>query len=914
VRGDGGYNSSDNAGPHAQAALGLARRAARIPTGADDRVATIPRLDSEHAEMLRRLNELDRRLKRIRAAAVHDNDEELRACREGIAALHRQLEEMRTSESWGLGNGIVRAVLAIGRPVVSVVTRPLRAWRSRAANHDRVYRQAIAAGSPLATLDVAPPGAEADGARETSDAPVASLVHELRCVRADGPRLLDPGELSELGRALASTNGEPELEGRVRHLLALSDPIEPVRAPGLGPGCLVIDVRPLQLPFECGAKTHGEHVARAMCSMLPQTTRVLMLTSPMLPDVAPSVSALFHGRFVPGATPLEDVSAFLQLMVFANPSERHDTGLLRAPWVRRTAVWLDAIIGQYPSSFLPTEADFLDYQLGIEKLGRAAHVLALSEASRAELPPNLDPATRITVSGSRPGLVATDARAATITVPEDRYCVLVGNSLPHKNIASGVAAFTRSRLARAGRMKLIVIAMLDDAQQDAVRQMAASTGRDAASIAFLQQLDRSDLSRVIQDAEAVIVPSLHEGFSLPIVESLGLATPIVASDIPAHRELLGPDPALADPRYPRALAQALDEVLARRGDALARQLRELATRYDPEQLDRATSELGAELVRPKSPPDHTSLPSDGASRVGVGETTAYTGVRPRGALSRSKVCNLEDFSHPELVEVLRDHFSHELVRFGPQFPKGREWRKHWEIAMAMRTFARAGLLDERHDFLGVGAGNEPTIFLLTRHARRVVATDLYLEPGWEESANASMLTDPGWHWPFAWRPERLQVTPMNALDLRFPDESFHAIFSSSSIEHLGNRRSIARSLDEMHRVLAPGGILSISSEYRIAGPSPGIPGVAMFDAQDIDELFVAEREWSLVDPFDDALSPSTLVTQADFATVNEDQRRQVHELGGHYTHLLEFASYPHIVLSRPPHVFTSFHVALRKHD
>jgi SAM-dependent methyltransferase len=362
------------------------------------------------------------------------------------------------------------------------------------------------------------------------------------------------------------------------------------------------------------------------------------------------------------------------------------------------------------------------------------------------------------------------------------------------------------------------------------------------------------------------------------------------------------------------LAEVLDEVLARRGDALARQLRELASRYDPVQLDRATAEVVAALVRPMSPPDHTSLPWDGASRVGVGETAAYTGVGPRRVLSRSKVCNLEDFSHPDLVEVLREHFSHELVRFGPQFPKGREWRKHWEIAMAMRTFARAGLLDGRHDFLGVGAGNEPTIFLLTRHARRVVATDLYLEPGWEESANTSMLTDPGWHWPFAWHPERLRVAHMNALDLRFPAESFHAIFSSSSIEHVGGRRSIARSLDEMYRVLAPGGILSISSEYRIAGPPPGIPGVAMFDAQDIDELFVAEREWSLLDPFNDSISPSTLETVADFATVNDDQRRQVDELGGHYTHLLEFASYPHIVLSRPPHVFTSFHVALRKHD
>jgi SAM-dependent methyltransferase len=278
------------------------------------------------------------------------------------------------------------------------------------------------------------------------------------------------------------------------------------------------------------------------------------------------------------------------------------------------------------------------------------------------------------------------------------------------------------------------------------------------------------------------------------------------------------------------------------------------------------------------------------------------------------VCNLEDFSHPELVDGLRRHFAHEVARFGPDFPTGREWRKYWEVAMAMRTFADAGLLDGQHDLLGVGAGNEPTLFLLTQYVRSVAATDLYLEPGWDETANASMLTDPASHWPFSWQPKRLQVAHMDGCDLRFPDESFHGIFSSSSIEHFGDRRAIARAVDEMYRVLAPGGTLSISSEYRIAGPGPGIPGVAMFDTSDIEELFVSGHGWELIDPFDDEISDTTLATTLDFDTVAEDQERQIRELGGYWTHLIEFSSYPHIVLSRPPHTFTSFHLALRKDD
>ena len=92
---------------------------------------------------------------------------------------------------------------------------------------------------------------------------------------------------------------------------------------------------------------------------------------------------------------------------------------------------------------------------------------------------------------------------------------------------------------------------------------------------------------------------------------------------------------------------------------------------------------------------------------------------------------------------MRDVFAHEVARFGEEFPRGREYRKYWEVAMAIMAFDAGGLLDGTRHFLGVGAGNEPTIFHLTRHAASVLATDLYLNEGWEESANSSMLTDPG---------------------------------------------------------------------------------------------------------------------------------------------------------------------------
>jgi SAM-dependent methyltransferase len=570
-------------------------------------------------------------------------------------------------------------------------------------------------------------------------------------------------------------------------------------------------------------------------------------------------------------------------------------------------------MGCYPESFLPTDVSFLEHQLGIERLGCVDLLLALSESCRSDLPPNLSPTTQVTISGSRPGLTAADARSARIGIPTDRYCLVMGNALPHKNVAGGVVAFAGSRRARREHLSLIVVAAaLDDARKRAVVSLVEAVGANPARVLFLSELDRSDLAALIRGAEAVLVPSFHEGFSLPVVESIDLGTPVVASDISAHRELLGADPALVNPEDPVAMARALDETLAKRGETLARQRQALDDRYDPSRLDRVVADLvDALLPAARDDPTRVTIGSEAPRRP---QPAPKVESGSRASLSHSKICNLEDFSHPELVDGLRRHFAHEVARFGPDFPNGREWRKYWEVAMAMRTFADADLLDGRHDVLGVGAGNEPTVFLLTQYVKSVTATDLYLDGGWEETASASMLTDPASHWPFSWHPKRLQVAHMDGCDLRLSDESFDGIFSSSSIEHFGDRRSIARAVDEMYRVLAPGGTLSISSEYRIAGPGPGFPGVAMFDTRDIDDLFVGDRGWKLVDPFDDEVSDATLATALDFETVAEDQSRQVGELGGYWTHLIEFRSYPHIVLSRPPHTFTSFHLALRKDD
>ena len=47
------------------------------------------------------------------------------------------------------------------------------------------------------------------------------------------------------------------------------------------------------------------------------------------------------------------------------------------------------------------------------------------------------------------------------------------------------------------------------------------------------------LRPLVAHAKALLMPSFAEGFGLPIIEALAVGTPVIASDLPAHREIAG---------------------------------------------------------------------------------------------------------------------------------------------------------------------------------------------------------------------------------------------------------------------------------------------------------------------------------------------------------------------------------------
>jgi Methylase involved in ubiquinone/menaquinone biosynthesis len=243
--------------------------------------------------------------------------------------------------------------------------------------------------------------------------------------------------------------------------------------------------------------------------------------------------------------------------------------------------------------------------------------------------------------------------------------------------------------------------------------------------------------------------------------------------------------------------------------------------------------------------------------------------------------------------------------------------------MSVRALRDFGALREDGEILGVGAGSEATIFWLTRHVKRVFATDLYLtEDSWSAmDSGAGMLHAPEGETTLDWNPRRLVVQHMNALELRYEDNSFDGIFSSGSIEHFGGLDDIHRSVEEMYRVVRPGGVVALATEFRLAGPPPGLPGTVLFDESELRQVLLTDLDWELASPLDFSISDETMAAPVDFDSLFEVLSgptiadRVKTRLGRQapppaIRHLP--TPYPHIVLRKGEHLWTSVHVALIK--
>lgn len=130
---------------------------------------------------------------------------------------------------------------------------------------------------------------------------------------------------------------------------------------------------------------------------------------------------------------------------------------------------------------------------------------------------------------------------------EGKYLLRVGNFYPHKNVERLLLAFHDFVYSDYDNhaIKLVLVGKRDYFSKRIEKQTELLNM--SSSVVFYENARDEDLISLYQNAVVTIIPSFAEGFSLTAVESMSLGTPVVASDIPVHREICGSAAIYCDP-------------------------------------------------------------------------------------------------------------------------------------------------------------------------------------------------------------------------------------------------------------------------------------------------------------------------------------------------------------------------------
>ncbi len=232
----------------------------------------------------------------------------------------------------------------------------------------------------------------------------------------------------------------------------------------------------------------------------------------------------------------------------------------------------------YPNTHTPTSRAY--YAAAGESARRAQRVIAVSQrtASDAVRLLGVDPVrVRVVPEAAGPAfapkprdaLIALEGR---LRVPlEQPYVLFVGTLEPRKNVALLLRAFAQVRAELEAHLLVVgARGWLDE---------SIAIAADDPAVHFLGWLDEQELAVLYSHAGVLALPSLYEGFGLPILEAMACGAPVVSSNAGPLPEVAADAAVLLPPNDPAAWAEALLGVLTqpsraaelrRRGFARAR--------------------------------------------------------------------------------------------------------------------------------------------------------------------------------------------------------------------------------------------------------------------------------------------------------------------------------------------------------
>lgn len=311
-----------------------------------------------------------------------------------------------------------------------------------------------------------------------------------------------------------------------------------------------------------GISTYALNLVPELRSLDP-----LLLTAKPLPDFR-------HHPIDSGQTPEQGLKGHIKRLLWTQFSlprlyRQFDADLLFSPipeaplgWNGRYVVTVyDAIPLRFPKRFSPIakrngSSLSLYHRAYVPQVLRgAAHLLCISEATANDAMQFYGvPASKVTVTP----LAYDRSLYRVLDLPQRNYFIYVGRHDPYKNLHRAISAF--ARLPRHLECEFWIGGAFDKRYTPALQQQALELGV-GDRVQFLDYVGREDLPRLLNQAIALVFPSLWEGFGLPVLEAMACGCPVIASNVASIPEVAGEAALLIDPYHVEELTAAMVQLL-----------------------------------------------------------------------------------------------------------------------------------------------------------------------------------------------------------------------------------------------------------------------------------------------------------------------------------------------------------------
>ena len=207
--------------------------------------------------------------------------------------------------------------------------------------------------------------------------------------------------------------------------------------------------------------------------------------------------------------------------------------------------------------------------LGLRALRKASAIIAISQHTKAALVEHLGCAPAkihvvhrsVNLDRFRPLRVEDDFWVRHGLDPDARYVLHLSSEEPRKNVETLLRAFASVASERADvRLLKIGRSQYPDCRLRLL-QLVNELGL-GERVTFIDYVTDEDLPRFYSVADVFVLPSLYEGFGLPVLEAMACGCPTVCSSRAPLPEVVGDAGKLCDPECVEELAEAISRVCA----------------------------------------------------------------------------------------------------------------------------------------------------------------------------------------------------------------------------------------------------------------------------------------------------------------------------------------------------------------